>query len=165
MTCVRKPSCLQRLVTTIMSEETNPAAGVNKAFLKSKRGLLKVAEIVTLLVAFVCFAAAPRLTHITATVLEAVITALLLLLYLLNLHKRLTLFSWPLVDVFNSVFAAVYFLILSIVAMTTYNVTATLVGGVFGLAVTALMTADGYVLYQNISLNQPRRPADGGDDK
>ncbi|XP_053722267.1 proteolipid protein 2 [Synchiropus splendidus] len=165
MTCVRKPSSLQLLVTSVMSEETQAAAGVNQAFLRSKRGLLKLAEIVTLLVAFVCFAAAPRYTHVTATVLEAVITALLLLLYLLNLHKKLTLFSWPLVDVFNSVFAAVYFLVLSIIAMTTYNVTATLVGGVFGLVVTALMSADGFILYQNISLNQPRRPADGQSDK
>lgn len=37
---------------------------------------------------------------------------------------------YPLQDVFNSVFAAVYLTILSLVAMATHNITGTLVGGV-----------------------------------
>lgn len=110
--------------------------------------------------AFVCFAVASRPKYITATALEFLITSLLLLLYMFKLNKRLTFFFWPLVvgdvlqhvqvsvsfctcciflkfvffsspqDVFNSVFAAVYFVVLSILALTTYTVTGTLVGGV-----------------------------------
>nr|XP_020466612.1 uncharacterized protein LOC109966241 isoform X2 [Monopterus albus] len=93
---------------------------VDTAFLKSTRGVLKVAETVTLLVALVCFAAASTPTYIAATVMEFVITLLLLLLYLLKLNKM---------DAFNSVFAAFYFVVLSLLALTTYTVTGTLVGG------------------------------------
>uniref|UniRef100_A0A4W6CCC8 MARVEL domain-containing protein n=1 Tax=Lates calcarifer TaxID=8187 RepID=A0A4W6CCC8_LATCA len=70
---------------------------VDTAFLKSKRGILKVAEMGTLFLAFVCFAVASRPKYITATVLEFLITSLLLLLYLLKLNKRLTFFFWPLI--------------------------------------------------------------------
>ncbi|XP_040016490.1 CKLF-like MARVEL transmembrane domain-containing protein 3 [Gasterosteus aculeatus] len=129
---------------------------VDTAFVKSKRGILKVAEMGTLLVAFVCFAAASRPKFITATVLEFVITSLLLLLYMFKLNKRLTFFFWPLIDAFNSAFAAVYFIVLSILAVTTYTVTGTLVGGVVGFLSAVLLCVDFYVLFQNITFNKPR---------
>lgn len=109
--------------------------------------------------AFVCFTVASRPKYIAATVLEFVVTLLLVLLYVLKLNKRLTFFFWPLVvgdsqhgtaisslfsrlccscsvlssslqDAFNSVFAAVYFIVLSLMALATHTVTGTLVGGV-----------------------------------
>lgn len=112
--------------------------------------------------AFVCFVVAATPKYIAATVLEFLITSLLLLLYMFKVNKKLTFFFWPLIvgdvlqhmqvltntihvhflkfvsslffsslqDVFNSVFAAVYFIVLSLVALTTYTVTGTLVGGV-----------------------------------
>lgn len=52
---------------------------------------------VTLFMAFVCFAAASRPPYIAATVLEFLITTVLVLLYMLKLNKRLTFFFWPLV--------------------------------------------------------------------
>ncbi|KAL7406108.1 hypothetical protein ABVT39_013172 [Epinephelus coioides] len=101
-----------------MSEDQSKTAmEVDTAFIKSKRGILKVAEMVTLLVAFVCFAVASTPKYIAATVLEFLITALLVLLYIFKLNKRLTFFFWPLIDVLNSVFAAVYFIILSLLAV------------------------------------------------
>ncbi|KAM9861244.1 proteolipid protein 2 [Aulostomus maculatus] len=136
---------------------------VNTAFLKSKKGMLKVAEMVTLLVAFVCFAAASRPTYITATVLELLITSLLVLLYLLKLNKRLTFFFWPLIDLFNSGFAAVYFVALSVIAMTTFTVTGTLVGGVFGLLLAGLLCVDIYNLFTNITFNSPRSETQAQD--
>ncbi|KAK5915458.1 hypothetical protein CesoFtcFv8_001046 [Champsocephalus esox] len=141
-----------------MSEDPSriTAMEVDTAFIKSKRGILKVAEMVTLFVAFVCFAVASRPKYIAATVQEFVITSLLLLLYLFKLNKRLTFFFWPLVDAFNSVFAAVYFIVLSLLAATTYTVTGTLVGGIFGLVFAGLMCVDSFVLFKNITFNQPR---------
>ncbi|XP_034433758.1 chemokine-like factor [Hippoglossus hippoglossus] len=129
---------------------------VDVAFLKSKRGILKAAEMVTLFAAFVDFTVVSTPKYITATVLELLITSLLLSLYLFKLNKRLTFFFWPLVDVFNSVFAVFYFLVLSLLAMITYTVTGMLVGGIFTLVSAALFSADGYILFRNITLNQPR---------
>ncbi|KAL6112968.1 cklf [Pungitius sinensis] len=129
---------------------------VDTAFIKSKRGILKVAEMGTLFVAFVCFTAASSPKFITATVLEFVITSFLLLLYMFKLNKRLTLFFWPLIDVFNSAFAALYLIVLSIVAVTTFSVTGTLVGGIVGFLSAVLLCVDFYVLLKNITFNKPR---------
>ncbi|XP_033487752.1 chemokine-like factor [Epinephelus lanceolatus] len=140
-----------------MSEDQSKTAmEVDTAFIKSKRGILKVAEMVTLLVAFVCFAVASTPKYIAATVLEFLITALLVLLYIFKLNKRLTFFFWPLIDVLNSVFAAVYFIILSLLAVSTYTVTGTLVGGIFGLISAVVLCVDSYLLFRNITLNRPR---------
>ncbi|XP_071344837.1 proteolipid protein 2 isoform X2 [Trachinotus anak] len=138
---------------------------VDTAFLKSRRGILKAAEMVTLFVAFVCFAVGSRSKYIAATVLEFLITTLLLLLYLLKLNKRLTFFFWPLVDLFNSVFAAVYFIVLSVMALATYTVTGTLVGGIVGLMAVVLLCMDSYTLFKNITFNRPRSEAQSQDNE
>ncbi|KAM8894974.1 CKLF-like MARVEL transmembrane domain-containing protein 3 [Spinachia spinachia] len=136
---------------------------VDAAFIKSRRGILKASEMGTLLVALVCFAAASRPEFITATVLEFAITSLLLLLYTFKLHKRLTFFFWPLIDVFNSAFAAVYFIVLSILAVTTYTLTGSLVGGIAGFFAAVLLCVDFCVLFKNITLNRPRGANPSGD--
>ncbi|XP_070691039.1 chemokine-like factor [Pempheris klunzingeri] len=137
-------------------QDENSTINVDKAFLKSTRGILKVAEMGTLLAAFVCFSVASVPKYITATVLELLITSLLLLLYMLKLNKRLTFFFWPLVDVFNSAFAAVYFIVLSVMALALYTVTGALVGGIFGLVLAGLMCVDTYTLFRKITFNNPR---------
>ncbi|CAJ1049815.1 proteolipid protein 2 [Xyrichtys novacula] len=117
----------------------------------------------TLLVALICFCVAPAPKYITATLLEFLITSLLLLLYMLKLNKRLTFFFWPLVDVFNSTFAAVYFIILSLLAVTTYTVTGTLVGGIAGFLTAGLLCVDSFTLFKNITFNKPRSEAQNED--
>ncbi|CAK6973365.1 CKLF-like MARVEL transmembrane domain-containing protein 3 [Scomber scombrus] len=135
ITCFRKQtlSCLLQMISYPRAEDQNittTAMDVDTAFLKSKRGILKLAEMVTFFVAFVCFATASRSEHIAATIIEFLITSFLVLLYLLKLNKKFTFFLWPLVDTFNSVFAAIYFIVLSMIALRTYTYRGTLVGGV-----------------------------------
>ncbi|XP_029985483.1 proteolipid protein 2 [Sphaeramia orbicularis] len=129
---------------------------VDKAFLKSKRGILKVAEMVTLFVALMCFTTASRSQYIAATAMECLITLLLLLLYLFKLNKKFTFFFWPLIDVFNSIFAAVFFAVLSLIAVNTYTLTGTLVGGIIALLSAGLLCVDSYMLFNNITFNKPR---------
>uniref|UniRef100_A0A8C9XRS2 MARVEL domain-containing protein n=1 Tax=Sander lucioperca TaxID=283035 RepID=A0A8C9XRS2_SANLU len=182
-----------------MSEDHNRTTTmeVDTAFIKSKRGILKVAELVTLFVAFVCFVVAATPKYIAATVLEFLITSLLLLLYMFKVNKKLTFFFWPLIvgdvlqhmqvltntihvhflkfvsslffsslqDVFNSVFAAVYFIVLSLVALTTYTVTGTLVGGIVGLMSTGLLCVDSYMLFKNITFNNRRSETQDQDNQ
>ncbi|KAM3877059.1 chemokine-like factor [Diretmus argenteus] len=141
-----------------MSEEREKTTTleVDVAFLRSKRGILKLAEMVTLFVAFVCFAAASRPKYIAATSLEFLITLFLLALYMLKLNKRLTFFFWPLIDVLNSAFAAAFLIVFSLIALSTYTVTGTLVGGVVDLMSAALFCVDSFMLFKNITFNQPR---------
>ncbi|XP_032415807.1 chemokine-like factor [Xiphophorus hellerii] len=140
-----------------MSENDNQkTVDVDAAFLKSRRGIIKVAEMGTLFVAFVCFAVASTPKYLTATLLEFLITLLLLLLYLLKLNKRITFLFWPIVDVFNSVFAAIYFLVLSLMALISSSVTGALVGGAVSLISAGLLFVDSYTLFRNITFNKPR---------
>ncbi|XP_015239949.1 proteolipid protein 2 [Cyprinodon tularosa] len=148
---------LQMKETTIMSENDNQKTfTMDSTFLKSRRGIVKVAETVTLFVSFVCFATASTPTYLAATVLEFLITGLLLLFYQLKLNKRFTFLFWPIVDVFNSVFAAVYLIVLSLMALTSYPITGSLVGGAVCLISAGLLSADGYMLFKNITFNKSR---------
>ncbi|AWP01448.1 Chemokine-like factor [Scophthalmus maximus] len=97
-----------------------------------------------------------RPEYITASVMEFLITSLLLSLYLFKLNKRLTFFFWPLVDMVNSVLAAVFFTVLSLVALITYHVTGTLVGGIVTFMSAALLCVDSYTLFRSITFNKRR---------
>ncbi|XP_076856823.1 chemokine-like factor isoform X2 [Brachyhypopomus gauderio] len=110
---------------------------------------------VTFFVALVCFSVASRPPYVAATCMELCITLALFLLYLLKLNKLLTFFFWPLIDVFNSLFAAVFICIISLVAVFTYTIKGTLVGGLMGLVASALCSLDGYYLFKTITFNMP----------
>ncbi|XP_060767934.1 chemokine-like factor [Neoarius graeffei] len=142
-----------------MAEKQNESVTVHfmeldVSFLKSKRGLLKIAELVVLFVAFVCFTVASQPPYISAACMEFIITLALLLLYLLKLHKSLSIFFWPLIDVFNSFFAALFFCIISLVAVSTFTTKGILVGGVVGFVAVVLWCADGYYIFSKITFNQ-----------
>ncbi|XP_019900701.1 uncharacterized protein LOC105005771 isoform X1 [Esox lucius] len=132
---------------------------VDFGFLRSLRGIVKLTELGTMFVAFVCFAAAFRPKYIAATCMEFVITFSFILLYTLKLNKKITLVFWPLIDVINSLFAAVFILVLSLIAVSTYTVTATLVGAIMGLVAAGLWCWDGSMLIKRITFNQPRSVA------
>ncbi|XP_046898317.1 proteolipid protein 2 isoform X2 [Hypomesus transpacificus] len=129
---------------------------IDLAFLKSNRGCLKLAEMVMAFVAFVCFAVASPPVYMAAMAMELLVTLALLLLYLLKLHRKFTLFFWPLVDVFNSVVAACIVLVLSLMAVSTYTVRGMLAGGIVGLLLAGLWSADIYLLSKRITFNQAR---------
>uniref|UniRef100_A0A671MM74 Chemokine-like factor n=1 Tax=Sinocyclocheilus anshuiensis TaxID=1608454 RepID=A0A671MM74_9TELE len=111
---------------------------------------------VCVFMAFVCYAVASRPVYIAATCMEFFITLGFLLLYLLKLNKMFTLFFWPLIDMFNSFFAAALMCILSLVAVSTYTVKGTLSGGIVGFVAAALWSLDGYILFKKITFNKPR---------
>ncbi|XP_012680239.2 chemokine-like factor [Clupea harengus] len=142
-----------------MSAKEEPSSAtieLNAAFLKSVRGGLKIAEIVVAFVAFLCYAVASRPPYIAATLIELLITTGLLLLYLFNLHKTLTFFFWPLIDVFNSGFASVFMSIVSVVALSTDTLKATTAGAIVGFMGAILWGVDGFLLYRKITFNQRR---------
>ncbi|XP_036399080.1 chemokine-like factor [Megalops cyprinoides] len=135
-----------------------PSAGMeyNVAFLRSIRGVLKIAELVTVFVAFICFATATGPSYIAATCMEFLLTSALILLYVLKLNKKITLFFWPLIDVFNSLFAAMFMFVISMIAVTNYSAKGTLGGGIMGLMATGLWCGDAFLLFRKVTFNQVR---------
>ncbi|KFQ56587.1 Chemokine-like factor, partial [Pelecanus crispus] len=110
------------------------------------------------LVAFLCFAASrARGAYTALALMEVAITALFFLLYLLKLDKKMSWLFWPLADIFNSVIAALFLLIVCLFAVISKTNNGTLAGGVFGLVLFVLCVVDAVLIFQKISLDGPRR--------
>ncbi|NXS50179.1 CKLF factor, partial [Balaeniceps rex] len=108
-------------------------------------------------VAFLCFAASRSHGAYTALAgMEVAITALFVLLYLLKLDKRMSWLFWPLADIFNSVIAALFLLVVCLFAVISKTNNGTLAGGVFGLLLLVLCVVDAVLVFQKISLDGPR---------
>ncbi|NXA35069.1 CKLF factor, partial [Eudromia elegans] len=130
---------------------------VDSAYPRSLRGAIKIARLLMALATFVCFVASrSHEAYTVLAVIEVVITLLFFLLYLLKLDKKMKWLFWPLADLFNSVIAAVFLLVVCLFAIIIKTNYGTLVGGVFGLVLLVLCIVDAVVLFRKISLSGPR---------
>ncbi|XP_032942423.1 LOW QUALITY PROTEIN: chemokine-like factor [Catharus ustulatus] len=105
---------------------------VDRAFLRSPRGSLKISRTLVTLATLFCFVAVGSYEAYAALArMEAGITVLFLLLYLLRLDARIRGLSWPLADVLNSVIAALFLLAVSLSFAIIIRINkGTLAGGV-----------------------------------
>ncbi|NXK44196.1 CKLF factor, partial [Chauna torquata] len=109
------------------------------------------------LATFICFVASRSHEAYTAlAVMEVIITLLFFLLYLLKLDKKMTWLFWPLADIFNSMTAALFLLIVCLCAVIIKTNNGTLAGGVLGLVLLVLCVVDAVLLFQKISISGPR---------
>ncbi|XP_069724697.1 chemokine-like factor [Phaenicophaeus curvirostris] len=130
---------------------------LHAAFVRSPRGAVKVARTVVAVTVLLCFAASRAPGACTAlAAFEAAFTGLFLLLYLLRLDKGLPWLCWPLADVFNSVIAALFLLVVCLFAVIVQTNHGTVAGGVIGLILLVLCVVDAVLLFKKISFNRPR---------
>ncbi|XP_034644688.1 chemokine-like factor [Trachemys scripta elegans] len=93
---------------------------------------------------------------IALAIMEFVITLLFFVLFLPKLDKKIKFLFWPLADIFNSLIAVLFFIIVCLCAIIIKTTTGTLVGGVFGLLLVVLCIADSVLLFKKITFNKPR---------
>ncbi|NXE94955.1 CKLF factor, partial [Menura novaehollandiae] len=106
---------------------------------------------------FLCFVASSAHEAYAALAgMETGITVLFLLLYLLRLDKRMRCLLWPLADIFNSVIAALFLLVVCLFAIILRTNKGTLAGGVLGLILLVLCLVDAILLCKKIRFNRPR---------
>ncbi|NXG21260.1 CKLF factor, partial [Grallaria varia] len=130
---------------------------LDRAFPRSPRGQLKIARVLLALVTLLCFVVSSAHEAYAALAgLEAGITLLFLLLYLLRLDARIRWLFWPLADIFNSVIAALFLLVACLFAIIIKTNKGTLAGGVLGLVLLVLCLVDAVLLCKKISLDRPR---------
>ncbi|NXP13030.1 CKLF factor, partial [Thinocorus orbignyianus] len=135
---------------------------VDSAFPRSPRGTLKIARTISPRtdqgrVVFICFAASSSPGAYTSLAgVEVVVTGLFFLLYLLKLDQKLSWLFWPLADVFNSVIAALFLLIVCLFAVIVRTNNGMLAGGVMGLLLLVLCVVDAVLLSRKISIDGPR---------
>ncbi|XP_061201945.1 chemokine-like factor [Neopsephotus bourkii] len=122
---------------------------LDRAFHRSPRGAVKIARILLAWGMFCCFLGArARGMYTSLAGMEVVITTLCFLLYLLKLDKKMTCLFWPLADIFNSMIAAVFLLVVSLFAVVVETSKATVAGGVFGFILLILCGVDAVVLWK-----------------
>ncbi|XP_014743402.1 PREDICTED: chemokine-like factor [Sturnus vulgaris] len=130
---------------------------VDRAFLRSPRGSLKISRTLVALAALICFVASGSHEAYGALAgMETGINVLFLLLYLLKLDARMWFLFWPLADILNSVIAALFLLVVSLFAIIIKTNKGTLAGGVLGLVLLVLCLVDVILLCKKISLDKPR---------
>ncbi|NXB65181.1 CKLF factor, partial [Struthidea cinerea] len=130
---------------------------VNRAYARSPRGALKIARTLVALATLLCFVASEAHEAYTALAgMETVITVLFLLLYLLKLDTSMRCLLWPLADIFNSVIAALFLLVVCLFAVIIRTNKGTLAGGVLGLILLVLCLVDAFLLCKKISLDKAR---------
>ncbi|KFQ45515.1 Chemokine-like factor, partial [Nestor notabilis] len=100
-------------------------------------------------VMFFCFLGSH--SHGTYTALagmEVVITTLFFLLYLLKLDMKMKWLGWLFQDIFNSVIAALFLLVVCLFAVVIKTNNGTLAGGVFGFILLTLCVVDAVVFWK-----------------
>ncbi|XP_062923308.1 chemokine-like factor [Mobula hypostoma] len=133
---------------------------VNFLFLKSTRSVLKILEMAVAFVVFVSFAASSSSgAFLAVPLMEIFITLAFYLLYLLKFDSKITFLFWPLMDSMNSAFAAIFLLIICIVALALRTTAGIVTGSVFGFFGVGLYAVDTYVIYKLITFNQSKNPS------
>ncbi|XP_060254355.1 chemokine-like factor isoform X1 [Ovis aries] len=125
--------------------------GAVTPILPSRADLWKRALAATSMTFFI-LAQAPE-PYIVITGFEVTSTFFFILLYILRLDRLIRCLFWPLLDIINSVVAAVFMIVVSVLALIPETTIYTVLGGVFGLAASVFSIADGALIYRKLLLN------------
>ncbi|XP_027998868.1 chemokine-like factor isoform X2 [Eptesicus fuscus] len=91
--------------------------------------------------------------YIVITGFEVTIIFFFIVLYMLRLDRVITFLFWPLLDIINSLVAAMFMIIISVLALIPETTTFTVLGGVFGLLVVVFCLADAALIYRKLLFN------------
>ncbi|XP_015996248.2 CKLF-like MARVEL transmembrane domain-containing protein 7 isoform X2 [Rousettus aegyptiacus] len=153
--------------TTCSSSAFGPAAGagprgagpseglLDPIYPRTHGALLKVAQMVTLLIAFICVRSAPW-TGFSAyryfevvTICNFIMILAFYLVHLFRLYRMLTCISWPLSELLHYLIGTLLLLIASIVtASKSYNQSGVVAGAIFGFLATFLCLASVWLSYK-----------------
>ncbi|XP_016068904.1 PREDICTED: chemokine-like factor [Miniopterus natalensis] len=101
---------------------------------------------------FFIIAQAPE-PYIVITGFEVSTIFFFIVLYMLRLDRLSDCIFWPLLDIINSLVAAIFMVIISVLAVIPETTTFTVLGGVFGLLAVASCIADAALLYRKLLFN------------
>ncbi|XP_032264745.1 CKLF-like MARVEL transmembrane domain-containing protein 7 isoform X1 [Phoca vitulina] len=155
------------LVRTTCSSGGGPGAGAGQPGARPSEGLLdpvyprtysallKVAQMVTLLIAFICVRSSVWISYSAYSYFEVVTICNLImilafyLVHLFRLYRLLTCISWPLSELLHYLIGTLLLLIASIVAASkSYSQSGLVAGAIFGFVATFLCLASIWMSYK-----------------
>lgn len=153
------------VVTTTTTTTTSSSDGgfCNIAYVRSFQGLLKIGQVVTLLIAFLCVHCEQRWTDYSAFRYFEVVTAWFLivffffsLMHLFRLQSKITCINWTLTEFLHYAVGGILVFIASIVvAVKSYGISGLIAGSVFGFMATFLIAISIWTSYKVTCGSQP----------
>ncbi|KAM4697065.1 proteolipid protein 2 [Rhinophrynus dorsalis] len=116
-----------------------------KAFIRTRKGLVILVEIVLCIVILVCYGASNVRGYVTVPVVELVLCIVYLIIFAGQFDKQITFIHWGWSDFLRCVIAGVLFIIISLVTLIRGGDGAAIAAGVFGLLVGILFGYDAYI--------------------
>ncbi|XP_036395554.1 CKLF-like MARVEL transmembrane domain-containing protein 7 [Megalops cyprinoides] len=157
------------VVTTTTTTTTSTSDGgiLNLGYARSLQGLLKIAQVIVLLIAFLCVHCEPRWTDYSAYRYFEVVTVWFLIaflifffMYIFRLQKKIPCINWTLTEFLHYAVGAVLILIASIVAaVKSSSISALVAGSVFGFIATFLLAISIWMSYKITCGSQPTSAA------
>ncbi|KAM4841605.1 CKLF-like MARVEL transmembrane domain-containing protein 7 [Thomomys bottae] len=152
------------LVRTTCSSGGGGAAGpgtqtseglLDPAYPRTQGAMLKVAQMVTLLIAFICVRSSAWTDYSAysyfevVTICDLIMILAFYLVHLFRFYRVLTCISWPLSELLHYVIGTLLLLIASIVAASkSYNQSGLIAGAIFGFLATFLCLASLWLSYK-----------------
>lgn len=128
---------------------------------RTQGALLKVAQMVTLLIAFICVRSSPRIDYgaysffEVVTICDLIMILVFYLVHLFRFYRVLTCISWPLSELLHYVIGTLLLLIASIVAASkSYNQSGLVAGAIFGFLASFLCLASLWLSYKITCITQ-----------
>ncbi|KAG7458043.1 hypothetical protein MATL_G00233670 [Megalops atlanticus] len=147
---------MSHTVVTTTTTTVSDGGIMNLGYTRSLHGMLRIAQVGVLLIAFLCVRCAPGWTDYSAYRYFEVVTlwfffALLifLIMYIFGLQGRLACINWTLTEFLHYVVGALLIFIASIVAaVMSYGYASLVAGSVFGFIATFLMAISIWTSYK-----------------
>ncbi|XP_034340446.1 CKLF-like MARVEL transmembrane domain-containing protein 7 [Arvicanthis niloticus] len=153
--------------TTCSSSSGSPGPGqpseglLDPVYPLTQGALLKVAQMVTLLIAFICVRSSLTIDYgahsffEVVTMCDLIMILMFYLVHLFRVYRVLTCISWPLSELLHYVIGTLLLLIASIViASKSYNLSGLIAGAIFGFLASFLCLAGLWLSYKITCITQ-----------
>uniref|UniRef100_A0A8D0BXJ6 CKLF like MARVEL transmembrane domain containing 3 n=1 Tax=Salvator merianae TaxID=96440 RepID=A0A8D0BXJ6_SALMN len=119
-----------------------------KEFLRSRKGLLLLAQAVLSFLIFICYIASSAASFLMVPLLTFLLALCLFFVYALKINEKFKAVYWLLADFICGIIAAIIYFAISIAAVSKYSDSASKTAGVFGFIATIV-----YCVYVYLTFN------------
>ncbi|XP_072102716.1 proteolipid protein 2-like [Mobula birostris] len=134
-----------------------------KAYARTRKGTILLAEMVISLIIFICFCASISVGYTTAPLIEFFFSLAIFIIFMNGYDKSLNFIHWPCTDCIRCGIAVIIYIIIGIIGLIN-GYGATITAGVLSLLAAAIFAYDGYLTFQVLNLKRhtpaPTEPSD-----
>ncbi|NWQ78668.1 CKLF7 protein, partial [Columbina picui] len=146
---------------TAASSAGSDAELMDGAYFRSCAGMLKVAQMISLLIGFISVNSSPWTDNSAysyfqiVTMCDLVMILFFYIIHIFRIYRKLTCVSWPLAEFLHYLIGTILLLIASIVAAAkSYNLTGLVAGATFGFLATILCVLSMWSSYKVSCITQ-----------